>query len=689
MNALSACVFICWIIGCVPCFAITSLRTVVLTDGLLPGFENGDIINSLQDSDLNNLGQVTFRAFVTKSDIYREGIWAEDFDANLRLIELAHEQAPGLPVGASFATFYGGGGTGPKINDSGTVSFLSTLFTGLGGVTTSNRKTLWINDGQSSRLIVRGEDVMPDLPGDGFLVPPSPFSGTLNEVGELAFASFQGFWIADTAQDIIELRTIATQGTAAPGTTNGELIAFQKRRLNNTGEVAFVGFLDTTLAGISFENNQGIWIGRNAADLKLLVREGDQASGAPSRSFFESFESLVFNDQSQVAFEAELKHCGNVCGGISGANDKGIWATRSDGSQRLVAREKSPAPGTGPEGFFGSLSRGSGPTFGGRILIDDDGEVAFRAYLLQDLQGTGEVTKSNNTGIWTEQAGSGLELLAREGDPAPGMPSGMVFDNLLYDPIGNENGQVAFYALLRPNIVEDSSPIGSGIWAQDRNGDLRLIVSAGDPLEVATGDTRIVDRLALDFDLNNLGQLLFRATFEDGTQGIFVSNIATISEPTIVPFDIKPGSFPNSVNLKSKGVLSVAILSTDEFDVNNVDIDTLLFGDPLLIDNGGTAVSPLRSALEDVSGDELLDLTLKFSTADLVEHGALGFDTVEGLLTGALLDGTPLEGTDSIRIVPPNGSNGNGLQINTVPEPTTFVLALAALCLVMSRRRSH
>ena len=144
--------------------------------------------------------------------------------------------------------------------------------------------------------------------------------------------------------------------------------------------------------------------------------------------------------------------------------------------------------------------------------------------------------------------------------------------------------------------------------------------------------------------------------------------IPDIPEPTTFIVDIKPGSFPNSVNLKSKGVLPVAILGTDDFDVNDpntgVDITSLLFGDP----NGGTAVSPLRSALEDVSGDGFLDLSLKFSTAELMANGALGPDTTEGLLTGELLDGTPFEGMDSIRIVPPNGSNGNSLQVEYRPR---------------------
>ena len=69
-------------------------------------------------------------------------------------------------------------------------------------------------------------------------------------------------------------------------------------------------------------------------------------------------------------------------------------------------------------------------------------------------------------------------------------------------------------------------------------------------------------------------------------------------------------------------MLPVAILSTDEFDVLDMEIASLLFGDPLLIDNGKTALSPLRSAMEDVSGDGLLDLTLKFTVADLVLNQA-------------------------------------------------------------------
>jgi len=107
---------------------------------------------------------------------------------------------------------------------------------------------------------------------------------------------------------------------------------------------------------------------------------------------------------------------------------------------------------------------------------------------------------------------------------------------------------------------------------------------------------------------------------------------------TDVTIDIKPGSDPNSINLKSKGVVPVAVLTADEFDATTVDPATVLFAD----------ASPVRWALEDVDGDGDVDLVLHFKTQNL----GLDADSTEATLTGSTYDGQDIQGTDGVRIVP-------------------------------------
>jgi uncharacterized repeat protein (TIGR01451 family) len=132
-----------------------------------------------------------------------------------------------------------------------------------------------------------------------------------------------------------------------------------------------------------------------------------------------------------------------------------------------------------------------------------------------------------------------------------------------------------------------------------------------------------------------------------------------------VPVDIKPASCPNPLNVGSNGILPVAIVGTDDFDVSTVD--------PLSIELIGVAT--LRCSYEDVCSpfypflgkeskydcieegpDGLLDLTLKFDQQQIVD--AIGNvsdgDIVVLSLTGNLLEdygGTPIVGEDVVIII--------------------------------------
>ena len=142
----------------------------------------------------------------------------------------------------------------------------------------------------------------------------------------------------------------------------------------------------------------------------------------------------------------------------------------------------------------------------------------------------------------------------------------------------------------------------------------------------------------------------------------------TSSAQEEVPVDIKPQSCPNPLNVKSKGVLPVAILGTDIFDVTLIDPASIR----LWLEVGfGEGIAPLRWYLEDVATpladdaepsclncteegpDGVMDLTLKFDKQAVVaEIGEVsGGDCLVLTLTGELLDGTPIAGVDAIFII--------------------------------------
>ena len=105
------------------------------------------------------------------------------------------------------------------------------------------------------------------------------------------------------------------------------------------------------------------------------------------------------------------------------------------------------------------------------------------------------------------------------------------------------------------------------------------------------------------------------------------------------PIDIKPGSDPNSINLKSKGVVPVAVLSTDGFDATTVDPATVTFA----------GADPLRWTVEDVCPfDGKDDLLFHFKTQEL----ELDETSIKASLTGHTFDGEFIWGEDTVNIVP-------------------------------------
>lgn len=104
-----------------------------------------------------------------------------------------------------------------------------------------------------------------------------------------------------------------------------------------------------------------------------------------------------------------------------------------------------------------------------------------------------------------------------------------------------------------------------------------------------------------------------------------------------IEVDIKP----SHINLRSRGTVPVAILSTEAFDASAIDPDTVtIAGASIHVKPNGT----LASSLQDINGDELLDLVVHISTTSLE---LTNFDS-EALVEGMTVDGKYFWGTDNL-----------------------------------------
>jgi hypothetical protein len=291
-----------------------------------------------------------------------------------------------------------------------------------------------------------------------------------------------------------------------------------------------------------------------------------------------------------------------------------------------------------PATFF--LGRVSSET--GEIVIDGDPILVE-----EQVQGQCSLDQTTWYPEWVERPGTGTITATIAGLPDPGsVDLGTI----------NLNG-----------LAPDSAALDSGAISAtfDRGAAVAALGS------VTRGDTVYPQITGLYTGSTSSGAELFRANCE-----------VEIGVAIPVEIDIKAGACPNSFNRKSKGVLPVAIAGEPDFDVAQIDPATV---EICSLDEHGNVVGCIgphegppgpHTEIEDIAtpfvgeacacheseGDGIPDLSLKFKTEDLVS--ALELDALPGgalpelRVRGALLDGTPIQGSDCVRLVPPGSPPG-------------------------------
>jgi hypothetical protein len=511
---------------------------------------------------------------------------ANTYAVDSRLIALTNASAPlGPPSGYFQFTSFGS----PVIDEHANVYFSApTSSFGTGGVWKANT-----SDPLPIALTQTTDEFGPHLPGKTFAGFDTYVAGTNNRV---AFrASLQGnspgtigIWLAGISDEPTPIARQSTDGLLGPHLGAGIVFKepFLPSRddfgwpvLNDAGKIAFVGFLSGN--GINFTNDRGIWI-TDAAGPVVAARFGDDAALGPGLGpgvFFGNFFTPSLTTSNDLVFVAQL----------AGDGRTGVWHT-GGGSPVPIAVSQTDGP-LGP-----GLGPGISYSFLGTSTVNSSNVVAFSAGLqgggfnpntndgiwtidgsnrsvralagaggtLGPNLGDGSLFQSINSpsingqghlafvggladfrlGIWTNDASfnHAIALSGTDGPLGPGLGPGVRFDSFSLGPSFNDADQVAFMATLgRPPGSGITTANDDGLWLAS-GGVIQLIAREGDFVDVnptAAQDLRRIVTINSVTEpspspFNNHGDLVYRLTFADGSQGIFVASVAVPEPATIL-----------------------------------------------------------------------------------------------------------------------------------------------------------
>jgi hypothetical protein len=398
-------------------------------------------------------------------------------------IALPGDAAPvaGQETYSSFGAFV-------SINNSGEVAFYASVTGGIGG-------GIFVGSQVGQRAVALVGDPAPGTGGGTYSGFYSDALAPINSSGDVAFIAFvtggsvsQGIFVDSGGTD----RSVVVLGDTAPSTGGGTYSSFHRfPSINDAGDVAFESHVAGGTATIGF-------FADSSGTQRAIAFPGDPAPGGGT--YFNLFTDslLSINDSGDVAFRAVVDNGGG----------HGIFVD-SGGTDRVVARNSDPAPGTGGGSYVQSILRPS---------INPSGDVAFVA-------GYSGGTVGGGTGVFAEIAGTDLAL-ALQSTTAPGT-GGEVYTNF-FDSFAsiNASGDVAFW-----NNYSGSAD--QGIFLVSGGTD-SLITSTGDPAP-GTGDGETYGTFRPYVALNDSGAVAFGSFVSGFGRGIFVASPSLPQVPAISP----------------------------------------------------------------------------------------------------------------------------------------------------------
>ncbi len=227
---------------------------------------------------------------------------------------------------------------------------------------------------------------------------------------------------------------------------------------------------------------------------------------------------------------------------------------------------------------------------------------------------------------------------------------GATFQNVwVYDDINNPFAYSEFPASIRVNLPANVSALAMdlGPVIQNSPGTFTIGISTGEVFSFASrgGGAVSPEGLRDFFGIISTTPIQWIDISYDSINTA-LDNFSFVAPPAVqtVGIDIVPGSDTNRVLLSSQASVEVAILSSATLDATKVNPSTVRFG------RNGTEAAATQYTFKDVNKDGRRDMVLTFRVTNT---GIMSGDTV-AKLTGRLLSGQNIQGSDAVRTVPSN-----------------------------------
>ncbi len=504
------------------------------------------------------------------------GAWGHGAQAHGPLkfnrVAVTNDPLPGIGSGYRF-----GGTLTPSMNERGA----PVLPAGFSGPDGTQSGVLMRSRGEI-RLMLEAGVPMPADPTDAvYLSTRRHAVQGRNRMVSLAYVedpSGRGFDEAIVAGPIGRARVAARQGNPAPG------VKFDFRGMETrpvtaaNGMIAFVG-----QTGPSDLSDRGIWVGQ-PGNLEVAALRGEPAPGFDSSAAWHQIRTPVMSDSGKIAFHAST---------TAGA---GIFTKRSDHPVEALVTTGQRPPGLPASWSFVEFNRGTSISPDGRLVFSaaaqrndavlpglwaqgESNDVRRVFFANDDLPGAptnararfvahpsmntngsiafeagfeygGGITADNDAGIWVER-NEQIQLVAREGEPAPGLQDDVFLKFGSGNPQSglNSRDQIVFSTSLRGAGVNSDNDVALFGW--DPAGGLMMIVRAGDLFDLAPNDHRTIEYIDFSSEhevgrnqesgvgggnrsLTDAGKVIFGLRFTDGTSGVFTTHIPAPS--TLLPF---------------------------------------------------------------------------------------------------------------------------------------------------------